>query len=127
MAIVRLLLPLVLTAVMVFTIVDIIVIDSGRVKHLPKTFWIILAILLSFIGSILWFTIGREYNERPRVIRMNRPQPQQRRALAPDDDPAFLGRLERDRAQEERIKELERRLAELEDETGDDSGASGKH
>lgn len=51
-------------AVMVFAIVDIIMRDQSQVKHLPKTMWLILVILLPLLGSILWFAIGREWPER---------------------------------------------------------------
>ncbi|MBB5632543.1 hypothetical protein BKA04_000766 [Cryobacterium mesophilum] len=51
-------LPLLL---MIGALVDLITIDPSRVKHLPKFGWIIIAILLPLIGSILWFVIGREY------------------------------------------------------------------
>jgi hypothetical protein len=32
------------------------------VKHLPKFGWVILVVLLPLIGTLLWFTIGREYS-----------------------------------------------------------------
>lgn len=55
------LLPLVLILV---SLADIILRDSSQIKHLPKTFWIVLVIILPLVGSILWFTIGREYPQR---------------------------------------------------------------
>lgn len=115
MAALRLLIPLILTGIMVFSIVDIITIDSGRVKHLPKGLWLILVIILSFIGSILWFGIGREslrsasYSSGPS----SRPAP---RVSGPDDDPEFLWRVQREREQEERIRKLEQRLSDLDDD-----------
>jgi hypothetical protein len=44
------------------------------------------------------------------------------RAQSPDDDTAFQQRLNYEREQEERIRELERRLAERD---GDDSAKKG--
>lgn len=109
---------LILTGIMVFSIVDIALIDNSRVRHLPKPFWILLVILLTLVGSILWFTLGRERAE-PRHHGRYRDAPQGPRpapALGPDDDPDFLDRLARDKAREDRIKELERKLAELDDD-----------
>lgn len=51
-------LPLLL---MIGALADIITIDQSRAKHLPKLAWIIIVILIPLVGSILWFTIGREY------------------------------------------------------------------
>ena len=114
---VRVLIPLVLTGIMVFAIVDIIVIDSSRVRHLPKPFWIVVTIALPLIGPILWFLLGREPSERREHGRMpSAPRQTTRGPVAPDDDPEFLRRLDRERAQEERIRDLERRLAELDDD-----------
>jgi hypothetical protein len=39
--------------------------------------------------------------------------------LAPDDDPAFLRGLGKDKEQEERIRRLEQELAELDDDSKD--------
>ena len=48
--------------VMVAALADIITRDDWQVKHLPKFFWVVLVVLLPFVGSILWFAIGREYS-----------------------------------------------------------------
>jgi|SRR5690606_30141689 hypothetical protein len=51
-------------AIMVFALIDIIMRPDDEVKYLPKFFWLIVVILLPFIGSVLWFTIGREWPQR---------------------------------------------------------------
>jgi len=113
----RVILPLVLTAIMVFSIVDIATIDRDRVRHLPKAVWIILVIFTSILGSILWFAIGRERRgqggspARPSA----RPRPR-----GPEDDPGFLDNIEQrrvNREQEERIRDLERQLRDLDDDS----------
>lgn len=98
------------TAVIVFSIVDIIMIDPSRVRALPKWGWIMLVIALPLIGVVLWFIIGRERPERRNHGRYpSRP-------TAPDDDIAFLGQIGREKAQEDRIRDLEERLSELDDD-----------
>lgn len=68
---------LLVIALMIGALIDIITRDSALVKHLPKMVWIIIVILLPFVGSVLWFAIGREYGEAgisiPRVRRAERP------------------------------------------------------
>lgn len=55
------LISLLTLALMVFALINIITISDDQVKYLPKFFWLIVVILLPVIGSVLWFTIGREW------------------------------------------------------------------
>jgi hypothetical protein len=115
---IRVIVPLILVAVMVFTIVDLVTIDSSRIRGLPRWAWVILAIILPLVGSVLWFMVGRE----PAVERGGRPsqagpaKSMRRGPIAPDDDNEFLGKLSRETEQEKRIRQLEERLAELDDD-----------
>jgi len=119
---IRVLVPLVLTGLLVFAVVDILVVDSGRVRGIPKFGWIGVVILLPLIGPLLWFLVGRERLEQRGHGRyadapVASSGPGRRFGpIAPDDDPDFLGRISREQQQEERIRELEKRL----DELGDD-------
>jgi hypothetical protein len=95
----------------IFTIVDIALIDRSRVRVLPKVVWILLA-FVAVIGPVLWFLLGRER----LTPRGGRPGSVRRGPRAPDDDPEFLRRIAREQAQEERIRELEERLREIDDD-----------
>ncbi len=98
---------LVILAVWVYTIIDVILADPRRVRGLPKALWIVVAVLLPVIATVLWFTIGKD-----------RSKPQSaNRQVAPDDDPDFLRRLGSEKEQEERIKRLEQELADLDDDS----------
>lgn len=55
------LLPAFMLLIMVGALIDIILRSEWQVKHLPKFGWILLVIFLPFVGSVLWFTLGREY------------------------------------------------------------------
>ncbi|MFD5226722.1 PLD nuclease N-terminal domain-containing protein [Microbacterium sp. NPDC058342] len=63
---------LIVLALMVFALVDIIRRDDSQVKFMPKFVWLLLVVLLPFIGSVLWFAIGREYPEGG--VRLGRPE-----------------------------------------------------
>ena len=105
----------------IFTVIDIALIDRSRVKGLPKLLWILICIVLVVIGPVLWFLLGRE-----RLIDARRaggsfgPRPR-RGPVAPDDDPEFLGKLNRESAQEQRIRDLEERLREINEDDDDKS------
>ena len=94
------LLPLILTGIMVFSIIDIATIDTSRVRHLPKGLWIVIVILLSLVGSILWWGIGRGPVERQQLGRYANdppaapPRAGRPPAKGPDDDPDFLRSLD---------------------------------
>ena len=89
-------------AFMIYSLVDCAMTERSRVRGPRKGLWFVI-ILLPIIGGVLWFLIGRgRGSARPAA-----------RAVAPDDDPAFLRRLAHDADQEERIRRLEQELADL--------------
>ncbi|NQX13151.1 PLDc N-terminal domain-containing protein [Microbacteriaceae bacterium VKM Ac-2855] len=90
----------------VYTVVDCAMSNRLGIRGIPKWAWLLVIVLLPLIGGVLWFIIGRPRNSRGDV----------RRSVAPDDDLDFLGKIGRDREQEERIARLERELAELDDQ-----------
>lgn len=105
-------LPFIVALVLlVAAIVDIVRIEPSRVRALPKGVWALIAIAIPIFGPILWFALGREPLE-PRNHGRYREAPS-----APDDDPEFLRRLAREKEQEQRLRDLEKRLSELD---GDD-------
>ncbi len=90
----------------VFAIIDLVLIERGRVRAFPKFLWLLIILVVPFVGALLWFLVGRERRDRGG----------ERRTVAPDDDPAFLRNLRRDEEQDERIRRLEQELADLDDD-----------
>lgn len=114
------LLPLIMFAVFVFALVDIILRRDDQVKHLPKLAWVFVVILLPLIGAVLWFALGREYEQAPaprRTLRMpavdRRPDVVEYSPVAhdPNSTEAQLAALEREIEQAERDQRI-RRLEE---------------
>lgn len=99
--------PVIVVALDIFSIIDIITIDERRVRGLPKFLWVAIVVFLPLVGVILWFTIGRARDAGGRG---------ERRTIAPDDDPNFLRNLRRDEEADERIRRLEQELSELDDD-----------
>lgn len=117
-------LALLVFALMVFALIDAITRRDDQVKHLPKFAWVIFIILLPLIGSILWFTIGREYSAPREPMSFGDPRrwSSERAAPAPARDT---------RSTEEQLAALEREMeiAALEEQirrrkTADDERSS---
>jgi hypothetical protein len=90
-------------------LVDIITRQDTQVKYMPKIVWVLLVVFLPLIGSILWFSLGREYERpegrRPRTpvrVSNRRHDVQNRAAVVP---PARV------RSTEEQLADLEREIA----------------
>lgn len=103
-------------ALWLFCLFDVITTDASRCRHLPKMVWVLIVLLLSDIGSILWLVAGRTWDSAPAAglpykgntrlpprdgssrhpARGNRQVPGN-----PDDDEDFLRQL-RERAENQR-------------------------
>jgi hypothetical protein len=98
-------------ALTVYALVDLFVTQSARVRAFPKPVWIAVIVVLPLLGPILWLFVGK-----------NRRIPKQTTPMFPDDDMGFLGRIDRESA-EDRIRRLEEELRQLDEEDlGDDTG-----
>lgn len=113
----RVILTVASIALTIFALADCIQAPVERVRGVPRWAWIILVVLLPWVGPITWILVSR-YGGTPEEKRAAQ---RRSRPLAPDEDPEFLRRLDEDlrrerrerRAQEER--ERERRQDEGQD------------
>lgn len=112
-------------ALFIASLIDIIRIPEDRVRYLPKMVWIIVVILLPFIGSVLWWAIGREYVQGvapsirfPQNPQQTAPQPQRPAPSTFRTTEQQLADLEREEYEEKLREELARRRKErgLDDE-----------
>ncbi|WP_127792497.1 PLD nuclease N-terminal domain-containing protein [Agromyces sp. LHK192] len=114
-------LTLLILAVLVIALVDIIRRDDWQVKHLPKIVWVLLVVFLPLIGSILWFTIGREYDAGGFAPRRRRPaRPTTDAAPAPAEPRYPVD----SRSTEEQIADLDREIEEWERRRALEAGAA---
>ncbi|MDQ1129175.1 PLDc N-terminal domain-containing protein [Microbacterium sp. SORGH_AS_0888] len=98
-------LSLIVLVLMVVAIIDIITRDEGMVRYMPKVVWILLVVLLPFIGSVLWFVLGREWPARS----VTRPSPPPFAPWASEPAPPPT----RDtRTTEQQLADLEREIEE---------------
>lgn len=104
----RVVLILAVVALTLYCLIECVQTDRRQVRYLPKALWLFL-VLIPVVGPAAWLVGGR-----PRTPR--RPPPGQRSATprrppvqpAPDDDPAFLARLEQQSRLAARDEEMAR-------------------
>jgi len=83
------------------------------VPHLPKLIWILLIVLVPFVGPITWILMSRSHLRRQSAggpsggPDRGRSGPAPRRP-APDDDPEFLAWLDRDRRRTDRDRSTDK-------------------
>lgn len=84
-------------ALTVYALADCVQTEDERIKGLPRWAWIVLIVLLPWVGPITWMFVGKERSTGGGGGQQRRSGP-----LAPDEDPDFLRRLDEDIRRERR-------------------------
>lgn len=84
-------------ALTVFALADCVQTEDKKVRGLPKWAWIVLIVLLPWVGPITWLVVGKD-----RSVPGGGGRPRRQGPLAPDEDPDFLRRLDEDIRRERR-------------------------
>ena len=85
----KVLLFLIPIALTIYAVIDAIQTEDSKVQYLPKLVWLVLILLFTPIGAIVWLITGRQHG--PRTGRKGSTYPSAPRG--PDDDPDFLRNL----------------------------------
>jgi hypothetical protein len=93
---------IVLIALDVYALTDVILTTRERIRALPKFLWAFVIVLITPVGAILWFVLGK--------VRPGNSA----KFIAPDDDPRFSSSTVEN--VDERIARLEEELRRLDDE-----------
>lgn len=83
----RLLLMGIPIVVSIYALVDVVTTPARRIRTLPRPLWAAVVVLLSLVGVVLWFWLGRP--------RRSTTATGTARTIGPDDDPEFLRSLRR--------------------------------
>ncbi len=92
-------LGLIMLGLWIYCIIDVITTPDGAARNLPKMAWLLIVLLLSDIGSIVWLVAGHPWNASADPAHTGNRSAT--RAANPDDDEEFLANL-RQRADEQR-------------------------
>lgn len=95
-------LAVIAVAVDIYAIADIALTVRARIRSLNKALWILIVIVITPIGAVLWFVLGKK---RARTVD---------EYLGPEDDPQF--RPAGSETSADRIARLEDELRRLDDE-----------
>jgi hypothetical protein len=107
-----LIVPLLSLALIIGALADVIT-NHGRIRHLDKMTWIFIIIFLPLIGSILWFVVGREYDQVDRANRGSFGDPRRQSESFASSTEQQLAALEREIAASEKAQRIARLEAEV--------------
>ncbi|MFI5101233.1 MAG: PLD nuclease N-terminal domain-containing protein [Actinomycetes bacterium] len=129
----------------IFCLFDVITTDESLMRNLSKTWWIVIVLFFSVVGSIMWLVAGRPQGQAGAGMpyRGNRGESGTRfgpppgaqgggglvgaapRRAAPDDDPEFLESVRKQNAEDKDLlrrweDDLRRREEQLRNRPDDD-------
>ncbi|MFJ6483849.1 MULTISPECIES: PLD nuclease N-terminal domain-containing protein [unclassified Streptomyces] len=87
---------LLILALTIYAFIDCLNTPEPEVKHLPKVVWVIIILLFSIVGPVVWLFAGKD--------RVAAGGNRTRRAqwVAPDDNPEFLKSLRDDQEKKDK-------------------------
>lgn len=130
------LVALVVLGLWIFCLVEVITTDESLMRNLSKGWWILIVLLFSFVGSVLWLVAGRPQRGQGSSMpykgnygtgfgtRSGHLTGGHQRQSAPDDDPAFLAGVGRQNSEDQHLlarweEDLRRREQQLRQDPGD--------
>lgn len=84
---------LLILALTIYAFIDCLNTPEEDVKHLPKVVWVIIILLFSIVGPVVWLFAGKKRVTAGGGGRVRRTQ-----WVAPDDNPEFLKYLRDEQA-----------------------------
>lgn len=95
-------------AIAIFALADCVQTEDERVRGLPKWAWIVLIVLIPWVGPITWLIVGKD-RTGGAGRGPGRGAPRRSGPMAPDEDPEFLRKLDEDIRRERRERERRRK------------------
>ncbi|MEU9717247.1 PLD nuclease N-terminal domain-containing protein [Streptomyces sp. NPDC047976] len=80
---------LLILALTIYAFIDCLNTPEEEVKHLPKTVWVLIILLFSIVGPVVWLFAGRKRS----AVGGGGGRGRRQQWVAPDDNPEFLKSL----------------------------------
>ncbi|MFE7093979.1 PLD nuclease N-terminal domain-containing protein [Streptomyces erythrochromogenes] len=93
---------LLILALTIYAFIDCLNTPEEEVKHLPKAMWVIIILLFSIVGPVVWLFAGKKRVASGGGGRGSRSRG---RWVAPDDNPEFLKSLREEQENKDRDKD----------------------
>lgn len=88
---------LLILALTIYAFIDCLNTPEEEVRHLPKVVWVLIILLFSIVGPVVWLFAGRQ---RRAVGGAGRGTAHRTQWVAPDDNPEFLRSLGENRTKD---------------------------
>ncbi|MFG2298842.1 PLDc N-terminal domain-containing protein [Streptomyces sp. NPDC048603] len=92
---------LLIIALTIYAFIDCLNTPEEEVKHLPKVVWVIIILLFSIVGPVVWLFAGKKRVASGGGAGRSRGRTQW---VAPDDNPEFLKSLREEQENRDRDK-----------------------
>ncbi|UQX01606.1 PLD nuclease N-terminal domain-containing protein [Streptomyces sp. RerS4] len=88
---------LLLLALTIYAFIDCLNTPEEEVKHLPKGVWVLIILLFSIVGPVVWLSAGKQRTQVGGGSRgVGGGRARRGQWVAPDDNPEFLKSLDQD-------------------------------
>lgn len=84
---------LLIIALTIYAFIDCLNTPEEEVKHLPKVVWVLIILLFSIVGPVVWLFAGKK---RTAGVGGGGGRARRTQWVAPDDNPEFLKSLRED-------------------------------
>uniref|UniRef100_A0AAU2JR33 PLD nuclease N-terminal domain-containing protein n=1 Tax=Streptomyces sp. NBC_00049 TaxID=2903617 RepID=A0AAU2JR33_9ACTN len=84
---------LLIIALTIYAFIDCLNTPEEEVKHLPKVIWVIIILLFSIVGPVVWLFAGKKRSAVGGGGGFGGGRARRTQWVAPDDNPEFLKSL----------------------------------
>ncbi|MCY0953522.1 PLD nuclease N-terminal domain-containing protein [Streptomyces sp. H27-S2] len=96
---------LLIIALTIYTFIDCLNTPEEEVKHLPKVVWVIIILLFSIVGPVVWLVAGKKRSAVGGGGGFGDGRARRAQWVAPDDNPEFLKSLRDEQDEQDEKKD----------------------
>jgi hypothetical protein len=103
---------LLMLALTIYAFIDCLNTPEEEVKHLPKVVWVLIILIFTIVGPVVWLVAGKQRHAVPG----SRSSAGSRGWVAPDDNPDFLRSLKDEKQNEKHNENNDKKKQDGEDQ-----------